>query len=405
MRILNLILVLAMPLSAQEASVVLLAGSEIKSVKTSSDKVPNPELRLISKEGDQLYYIASVNKVTAKEISSRKVLWERQIEGQTLNSVFVSAEVVVVTSADNYVFGLDKATGKLLWSYGKIQPGLRAGNREVTPKVAISAKTAYIAYDNSPDPETGKDTPYEVLVLHISLIDGEILWRKKLEGSEPLGMVFIPEQSCLAVIMRAYSNPDIPKKPGDRHNYGRMYFVNSQKGEIIKTWTSSFQTGLWNIQTADKRLMVTAVTGDLFVFDIPTLRLLANVKLYSKNWTNMVDYPYLKICAGAKKIALWNAYETEIVNGKAMSLVQIRDVSDGKLLRLLRAPISSGRILDVMCDSNIMRVVHSQGITTWSSNGSAHTLEKRIDYVVDLSKEKTTVITDKGMEEVIFPSK
>lgn len=404
MKILGFILILAMPLSAQEVPGGFLAESEIASIRISSDKVPNPELRLISKEGDRLYYIALGNKIVAKQISSRKALWEQQIEAQDLNSIYMSSKVVVVTSADNFVFGLDKATGKLLWSYGKLRPGLRAGNREVTPKVAISDKTAYISYDNSPNPETGKDTPYEVLVLHISLIDGKILWRKKLEGSEPLGMVFMPEQSCLAVIMRTHSNPDIPRKPGDRHNYGRMYFINSQKGGIIKTWTSSFQTGLWNIQAADKRLIVTARTGDLFVFNIPTLNLLENVKLHA-NWVDMVDYPYLKICAGAKKMALWNAYETEIVSGSAMSLVQIRDVSDGKLLKLLKTPKSSGRILDVMCDSNITRVAHSHGITSWSSNGKEQTLEKNINYVVDLSKEKATVITDRGMEEIIFPSK
>lgn len=403
MRILSLILVLVMPLSAQGVSKFLLSESEtssiIKSPRMETPLLPIHEGRIIEKEGDNLFYIAPGNRVMAKQISLRKIRWEQRIKDRNLDSVYVSNKVVIVTSGDNFVYGLDKINGKLLWSYGKLHQALKANNWGITPKVAISDKTAYIAYDNSVAAKTRKDTIDNVLVLHISLIDGKIIWQKEIKGREPSKILFVPEQSCLAVIMRDQFDPTVHEKTGrDRTLYGKVYLLNAGSGEIIKTWASSTETILWDIQTVDKQLIVTGRGGYLFIFNMLALKLVSNLQL------KMVDVPYLKVCADTKKLVLWDAFPPEVEDFPTAP-IEVRNVLDGKLLGLLKAPISSGGILDVMCDSSITRVAHVHGVTSWPSTGKEYTLEKRIDYVVDLSKEKATVITDKGMEEIIFPAK
>lgn len=402
MRIILFILILSAPLLSQEISTTLLQDSEMTFIKKSPTRetfgMPSREGLFVCRAGDVLYYITAKNSVVAKQISSKNILWRQPIEGQDLDSIYITPKVLIVTSADNFAYGLNRITGKILWQHGKAHPVFGNAGWGITPKVAVLNDTAYITYDNSVTAE--KDTTYEIILLHISLVDGKILWERILKGCEPSGIELTSDTQYLAVIMRDFLNTKVYKETGIRSTLsGRNYLVDARTGKIVGDWVSEGETRLWDAKAINTRLIVSGSISDLFVFDSSNLKLLTHLSLSQKNRENTIEVPNIKICADGKTMAIWNAFPS--VEPGAPSPVHIRYTINGKLLKVLKAS-SGGRILSVMCDTDVIRVAHLNGITTWFPNDKSNTLEKHINYVVDIDKKKTTVITEKGLEEIVF---
>lgn len=407
MQIYYLVLILLISLPKQGRCGILLPASELTLTKTSDTiqeaGVLGRERRYICKDGDVLFYITAKNEVMAKEVSSKKVVWGKSFEGQDLTSIYIASNVLIVTSDNNLLFGLNRRTGEILWEYGKQVPiDIRHGFK-ISPKVVISSNTAYIVYDNSVlNIRAESEVRYEAAVLHISLPDGKELWRKIVTGFMPAGIELTSDLRYLAVIMRDSFNPKTFKETGiDTTSSGRLYLINSIDGKVVGDWTSSGETRLWNEKVVSKYLIVGGGIGNLFIFTPPDLKSFHGLELFRDDEAESVSYPNIRICSDGKALALWNADPPGREETFSTAPVQIRRIPDGELLKVYNTPPDSSKVIEVICDPAVVRIVHSRGITSWLRDGSTHALRKNlITYVVEIQKDNAIVITDAGMKQI-----